>query len=91
MKLWRGQEDSSFVKFKPSAAELAAAYGSLGGMALLMAWLDWDHPKAPPFTSKWAWLQGWVFESMGPHGPTFLHLLLGGAFLLGAALTWWRR
>ncbi|RQO53501.1 hypothetical protein DBR47_24090 [Paucibacter sp. KBW04] len=91
MKLWRGQEESLFVKFTLTANERAAALVSLGGMALLMAWLDWTQPKSPPFTGKWAWLQSWAFESMGPHGPAFLHLLLGGAFLLGAALTWWRR
>lgn len=88
MKLWRGQDENSHLKPSFTPRDRAVALLAFGGLSLLMAWLKWHQPKAPPFTGRWAWVESWAWQALGPQGLTYLYLLLGAGMVIAGALTY---
>ena len=53
------------------------AYLAMGGINLVLAFLEWEKPGVPPFTGRWAWLHQGLFEAFGSRGLFGFWLVIG--------------
>jgi hypothetical protein len=89
MKLFRGQPDHDHWRKPFTVAEKAAAWAGFGLVFLVIGGLHWLAPPVPPFTGKWSWLEGVLYEEFGPPGIPVATLAAGALMFIGGLVTWW--
>ena len=54
--------------FMPKGLLAWQVYLGLGGVAAILAFMEWEQPSKPPFTGRWSWLHQALFEVFGIRG-----------------------
>ena len=88
MKLFRGQPDHDHWRRPFTPTEKANAWAGIGVLFLIMGGMKWVAPDVPPFTGKWSWLRGPLYEALGPRGIS-VAMIVGGALFISAAIFTW--
>jgi hypothetical protein len=88
MKLFRGQPDHDYWRRPFTPAEKANAWAGIGVLLLIMGGMKWITPDVPPFTGKWSWLYGPLYDAFGPRGTAVAMFSAGALFIVAAISTW---
>jgi len=70
--------------FTPQGLVRWHAFFGMGGVTLVLAYLEWEKPGTAPFTGRWAWLHQGLFEAFGPRGLFGFWVVVGSLFVVYA-------
>jgi hypothetical protein len=75
--------------YSPAGVVAWQIYFGLGLLSALLAFMEWQAPSTPPFTGRWSWVKGAMFEAFGPGGPFTCYVAIAAvATCAGLTLLW---
>ena len=54
--------------YRPGSVNKAVIYLGLSGMLAVLAFMEWMQPSLPPYTGRWSWFYGLIYELLGEQG-----------------------
>lgn len=67
-KLDRMPSASLAQGYRPGSLDKAWIYLGLGGVLAILALMEWMQPSVPPYTGRWSWFYGFIYEVLGEQG-----------------------